>query len=264
MGGRLVVGHASLGGVHAAMADTEPIARLQASLDRLNAVIGDRLVPLLESLASVVERLELVSGGGSASVDARGEAVAAIHEALRERAWARLAERVEALLRDYPDHPETVAVVDLSRRRREEAAVSLQEQLAASRETNDTETVLALRDELIWLLDPASRQELDQELVGWLMRLIQRRMRTGTVAVDVAALAAEVASRFGGFREGASVRASLPTLRRSAGLCPRCAEPYDGLENACPRCLPGGTAVVVIPVLPSEAAESAGDSPPAP
>jgi hypothetical protein len=37
--------------------------------------------------------------------------------------------------------------------------------------------------------------------------------------------------------EGASLRASLPTLRRSAGLCPRCAQPYTGLANACPQCL---------------------------
>ena len=37
--------------------------------------------------------------------------------------------------------------------------------------------------------------------------------------------------------QGASVRAALPTLRRSVGLCPRCAQPYTGVAEACPRCL---------------------------
>ena len=34
--------------------------------------------------------------------------------------------------------------------------------------------------------------------------------------------------------EGASVRASLPTLRRSVGLCPRCAQPYTALPMPAP------------------------------
>jgi predicted amidophosphoribosyltransferase len=39
--------------------------------------------------------------------------------------------------------------------------------------------------------------------------------------------------------EGASLRASLPTLRRAAGLCARCARPYKGIADACPACLTG-------------------------
>ena len=52
-------------------------------------------------------------------------------------------------------------------------------------------------------------------------------------------LAARFAESFAATVEGASVRASLPTLRRSVGLCPRCAQPYIGVADACPNCLKG-------------------------
>jgi hypothetical protein len=71
------------------------------------------------------------------------------------------------------------------------------------------------------------------------MGLIQKRMWTGTVRADVAELAAKIADHFGHTREGASLRASLPTLRRSAGLCARCGRPYTGIDDACPACLAG-------------------------
>jgi hypothetical protein len=76
------------------------------------------------------------------------------------------------------------------------------------------------------------------------MSLIQRRLRTGTIRADVVVLAARVAESFGGTTEGASIRASLPTLRRSAGLCPKCAEPYAGVGDACPKCLAASSAPI--------------------
>ena len=54
---------------------------------------------------------------------------------------------------------------------------------------------------------------------------------------DVAELAEAIVEAFPATNEGASLRASLPTLRRSAGLCPRCAEPYAGEDDACAECL---------------------------
>ncbi|MFO0950400.1 MAG: hypothetical protein U0835_04475 [Isosphaeraceae bacterium] len=56
--------------------------------------------------------------------------------------------------------------------------------------------------------------------------MIQKRLRTGTVRPDVAVLAGRVADSLDDTPEGASLRASLPTLRRAAGLCARCAQPY--------------------------------------
>ncbi len=54
---------------------------------------------------------------------------------------------------------------------------------------------------------------------------------------DLAVLAGRIADAFSHTVAGASLRASLPTLRRSAGLCSRCGQPYTGLANACPACL---------------------------
>jgi predicted amidophosphoribosyltransferase len=75
---------------------------------------------------------------------------------------------------------------------------------------------------------------------------------------DVAELAARAAESFGDTPEGASLRASLPTLRRSAGLCPRCAQPYAGIDEACPQCLAGLVPQALSPSpqgrLPSEGA----------
>src|SRR5437763_175633 len=71
-------------------------------------------------------------------------------------------------------------------------------------------------------------RSLDRELARWCMGMIQKRLRTGTMGVDVATLAARVAESLDATTEGASLRAALPTLRRSAGLCARCARPYNG------------------------------------
>jgi predicted amidophosphoribosyltransferase len=46
-----------------------------------------------------------------------------------------------------------------------------------------------------------------------------------------------VADAFDSTPEGASLRAALPTLRRSVGLCARCGRPYNGIADACPACL---------------------------
>ena len=53
-------------------------------------------------------------------------------------------------------------------------------------------------------------------------------------ATAAAALAARVVESFGDTPEGASLRAALPSLRRNAGLCPRCARPNPGARRSLP------------------------------
>ncbi len=98
-------------------------------------------------------------------------------------------------------------------------------------------------------LDQDARAALDPELAKWFLGLIHRRLRTGKIQADVVQLAARFAESFAATVEGASVRASLPTLRRSVGLCPRCAQPYTGVADACPNCLRGGTHALSTPHL---------------
>lgn len=166
------------------------------------------------------------------------------HALLAERLVPAL-ERIAAALerRPAPVAADGVAPVRIE-------ADELRARLEASRSANDPDTVIALRDELTCHLEAGPLAELDRDLVGWLIKLIQRRMRAGTVRVDVVQLAGRVADRFGTTVEGASLRASLPTLRRSAGLCPVCGEPYAGLESMCPRCQAG--AAPSVPATPDD------------
>lgn len=119
----------------------------------------------------------------------------------------------------------------------------LRAQLEASQGANDAERVLELHASLAPRLSDEERVPLEQAVVKWLMSHLMRRLRAGSVAAEVPELASRIAEAFAATAEGASLRASLPTLRRSAGLCGRCAKPYTGVDEACPACLgPGRVA----------------------
>ncbi len=166
-------------------------------------------------------------------------------EALTAQADAsrRALERVEAALPLLEriavalERPPTSTAPEGTGPARSSDITTLRERIDAARLANDPDGALASHEELARLLSGEPLKEVDGELVKWLMSLIHRRLRTGSIRPDVVELAARVADRFGGTAEGASLRAALPTLRRSAGLCPRCAEPYTGLADACPKCL---------------------------
>ena len=124
----------------------------------------------------------------------------------------------------------------LARARHDAIQVTLS-QLAAAREVNDPDRVLEIYQVVLPSLDQAERIALERDLAKWFLTLIHRRLRLGKVQPDVVHLAARFAETFASTVEGASVRASLSTLRRSVGLCPRCGQPYTGIADACPKCL---------------------------
>ncbi len=109
--------------------------------------------------------------------------------------------------------------------------------LDAARQVNDPDRVIEVFSALKAMLEDDSRQALERELARWFLSLVHRRLRSGTIQPDVVTLAQKVSDNFGSTVEGASLRAALPTMRRSVGLCPRCAQPYVGAADACPRCL---------------------------
>jgi hypothetical protein len=193
-----------------------------------------RIADQLEALAASVGRLSPSNLRSSAIHIGRLDEVRA---AIRKGEWSIAESLVQALVRDEPESGEATELVTEIGRGREESIGKLKARLEASRSALDPDAVLSVRDELVALLEPEGRKELDRDVVRWLMNLLQRRLRTGTVRADVATLAEKMADRFPETPEGASLRASLPTLRRSAGLCPRCSQPYQGLDEACPACL---------------------------
>jgi hypothetical protein len=220
----------------------------RAEADRSTAeLIEHRVVPILERMAAAREH-----PAAATADDRRDRAVAEVRHAIAEGRWDQAQRLAQDLARDVPGAAEADRLAAEVALGRQAAIASLRARLDASRDANDPDGVLALWDELGPLLAEGPRAQLDGPVLAWLMGLIQRRMWSGTVQVDVAQLAAKVADRFGHTREGASLRASLPTLRRSAGLCPRCGQPYDGLDNACPTCLAGVPAPAPPPPPPPD------------
>ena len=208
---------------------TDPIARIAS-------VLETRIAPALERIATALERSALPAPSFEESGEETG-----VHESPGLGVIFPDAFEAEDESPGGPEADDPGAIGD------KRAC------LDAAKAANDPDAVLSYRGELARLLDPDALGVLDREVLSWIMGLLMKRMRTGTVRADVAGLAAKVAEAFPHRPEGASLRASLPTLRRSAGLCARCAGPYSGVEDACPRCLPGTSATAESPPGPASA-----------
>ena len=227
-------------------------ARLAVSNDRL----ADTLIrtPLEAAARPGASAASLASE--SAASEARTMALAEIRVALKKAEW----DQAEALIETFSDnHQDDHAVAPLRndlKAARQSAAAALRVRLDAAREAKDPDRVLEHREALAPLLEPEERVELDRGLARWFMALIQKRLRPGVMTLDLAVLASRVASAFDSTPEGASLRAALPTLRRSVGLCARCGQPYTGLADACPACL--GTAQVPVFIPPPDPPQNGG------
>jgi hypothetical protein len=118
------------------------------------------------------------------------------------------------------------------------AVADARAELEDARRSDEPERVIDCRDALTQRLRGDELRDLDLDLVRWLVGRVQARARSGTSAGALAAagLAARVVQSFGDTPEAASLRAALPSLRRTAGLCPRCARPRGVQGDLCPRC----------------------------
>ena len=197
----------------------------------------NRAIRLLERIAEAIERRGETGGFESAAGLVRIHAIGEIEAAVRGAQWAL----AESLLEEFEAaHPGDARSSSL-RAGLDEARRSLLEErmaeLAAAREVNDPARVLELYRMVAPELEREPRGELQSAVAQWFLTLIYRRLRTGKIQVEVVELATHFAESFAATTEGASVLAALPTLRRSAGLCPRCARPYTGVDQACPECL---------------------------
>jgi hypothetical protein len=207
--------------------------------ERTSTVVEVRLASALERVAAALERgpADSLAGSVQEDDDPRARHLADFHAAVEAAHWQKAAELASSFTARFPDDPEGAHLSPLLDEVKQESARTLLAKIDAAREVHDPERVLDLRDLLMPLLPADALRALDRELAVWCMSVIQKRLRTGTMGVDVAMLAGRVAESLDTTIEGASLRAALPTLRRSAGLCARCAKPYTGIEDACPECL---------------------------
>ena len=232
--------------------------RLEHDVQQFEALEArlDRAVLLLERIAEGVDRRGETPASESPALFQRAHALAEIEVALRNHEWAQAESLLDEFETAYPGDHKLAVLRDSLRSARQSALDERIAELAAAREVNDPARVLELYRYVAPELDPEQRGTLQSEVARWFLTLIYRRLRTGKIQVDVVELAGEFAHSFAATTEGASVAAALPTLRRSAGLCPRCAQPYTGVDQACPECMrPRGKAAA-----PSE--PSPGDNQP--
>jgi hypothetical protein len=202
----------------------------------------DCTVAVIERLATTLESWNAPVAAGSVSADRRTSSLAEIEGAIRASLWDQATTLLDDFAAEFPDDPALAGVRQNLANARKKAQREQFAQLEAAREVNDPERVLEIYHALVPSLEIEARISLDRELAKWFMTLIHRRLRTGTIQTEVVQLASRIAEVFSSTMEGASVRAALPTLRRSVGLCPRCSQPYAGLAEACPNCLTAGTS----------------------
>jgi hypothetical protein len=190
------------------------------------AALG-RIAGLLEANAQAPARAD----------DGRASALAGVRRAIDEGRWRQAETLARAFERSYPDAPEARWLGEEVSEGKQVAVDGLRARLDAARGVGDAEAVLSARDELAEHLQGDPRRDLDRQVVSWLMGVIRKGLAQVPVRPEVVELATRVAEHFAETSEGASLRKALPVLRRSVGLCPRCARPYAGEDDACPECL---------------------------
>ncbi len=223
-----------------AAAILEYLERAARLSERLSVGRPRYLLSLERIAESLEQRRDSVASSPAPGLD-RARSMAEIVRAARAADWVEAETRLNEFEADFPDDPELSTLKEELARSRNDVIKSGLDQLDAARAVNDPDRVLEIYQDLVPITGRRATGALERDLAKWFLSLIHRRLRTGKVQADVVQLAARFAENFATTVEGASVRASLPTLRRSVGLCPRCAQPYTGIADACPKCLKGGT-----------------------
>ncbi len=213
--------------------------RMQAEQCLVLSRLDRRLTDSVDQLIEAVEKARALAPPAD---DLKAQQLAGCSQAIRSSQWAEAESIVQTFNDAHPGDPESTRLTEELAEAKNVARQELLTKLDAARQVNDPDRVIELRESVKPLIDLDALKSLDRDLAKWFMTLIQRRLRAGTVRPDVALLAGRVAASLDDTPEGASLRASLPTLRRAAGLCARCGQPYAGIADACPACISGAAA----------------------
>ncbi len=119
---------------------------------------------------------------------------------------------------------------------------AIRSELASAQQAGRAGRVFDLRDALTRHLRGDALHALDRELALWMLNLVERRVQTGTVDLEVAGWVARALDSFGAMPEAEPLRVALPALRHRAGLCQKCGRPVRGQEPLCSDCRTGKPA----------------------
>ena len=205
-------------------------------------LLEQHAIPTLGRIALALETLsERDKPREEVEDDESARTITLARQAIAAGRWGRADKLVGGFVRDRPgpDAARLLAELEDARNRTVEA---LKTRLEAAKAAGDGLLVVEIRDAMTEHLRGNRLADLDRKLVRWLVDEIKRKVRSGPIKPEVATLANRVADSFADTPEGAALRGSIPNLRRSAGLCPRCALPYRGTDDACPRCQGSSTS----------------------
>jgi hypothetical protein len=208
----------------------EAVADQSESAARAVDLIERHAVPTLGRIALALENLH-----PPAVVPARDDPFDEARRAIATGRWTLADRLVAAIVRDQPG-PEAANLLAELTDARNRVISSLRSLIEAAKAGGEALRVVDLRDELTQHLRGGDLEELDRQLVRWLVGEVRRRVKVGPIRPDVATLAGRIVDSFADTAEGATLRRSLPNLRKSAGLCPSCGRPYRGDLETCPHC----------------------------
>jgi hypothetical protein len=234
LGGFVLAGWLARSLLGAAAAALDLFAATARSTERMAGAAAELAAALERQPPRAVAREELPA---APTEDLKTLAQNEIRQAIRDSQWAELETRITTFGRIHGDLESAEGLARELAAAKEAATVFLQARVEAARSANDPDQAIEARTALVPLLRSEELLRLDQGLARWLMKLVQKRLRGGVMTAEVALLAARVVETFPATPDGASLRAALPTLRRSVGLCARCGQPYTGIADACPACL---------------------------
>jgi len=188
-----------------------------------------------ESTAALNATPPLLTGKLGSSEECQ-KAIEAVQELVRHESWNQAKRQAAAVAERFPDSTEAKGLLARVEAEYGRRVQGLRELLDEAVRANDAEAILNSRDRLSGYLAGSEFEQLDRRVARVVASYLREALAEGK-AREIVHLAERVVDVLGdSTSEGAQVRAALPTLRRSAGLCPECGEPYDVSLVRCATC----------------------------
>jgi DNA-binding GntR family transcriptional regulator len=218
----------------------------QVAAEKTADLVERQLVPGILRACQLLEQAnETMAALGSAPVrlaaaptanEACIKAIEAVRDAVRREAWDQARQLAVAVTNRFHDVPEAKAVPAYVESSVNKKLLVLREQLGQFEQSCDCEGMLNVRDRLSGILNGTELYQVDRRVAHWVAKYLRESLAAGK-AGDVIHLAERATDVVGeSTPEGAQIRATLATMRRSAGLCPECGQPSDTRLARCPEC----------------------------
>lgn len=256
-------------GVPSLLRAAQSIEKATEANERQLAGTAAQICESIERVESALARLTEITAAGMARLAAESAAVSTARSRERTDAfdnaqrvvaagpWLEAHQRVQDIQERFPDDPRAPALAAALDARRKRDAAELRALLDESQTGKNPDLVLDLRDRLSKLLDETVAADLDRQVARWCTVHLRESLADGR-ASDTIETVERVVRTFGDtINDVIQLRAALPMLRRGAGRCPDCGEPYDVRLARCVECAAKRPPVKLVPTSPNKPADGA-------